>query len=168
VSNVLEREAIFSYQFTQDSTEHRHSNSFQLVLSKELGSKEGREFVVGPGQTVGMEVIFKPKSLANYEARLVISNQTTTEEFDYEITGVVEESSTNEKLLIECHAGATSRHSLRVVNPTLTVIQYKVTTDLPSYDGPTLYSAVPGPNDSFAFSLRPLRIGKTMGFIELK
>ena len=64
------------------------------------------------------------------KATLALKNESTKEEYEYELKGIGEEPLAEDHIVLTCEARATSKHQFEIKNPSDKHLKYTVWTDL--------------------------------------
>ena len=73
--------------------------------------------------------------MENCEAKLTLSNPNTYDNYEYRITGIVEEPIAADHLFIQCQAKKTTTKLIPVFNKSSFPVTYTIETDLINPDG---------------------------------
>lgn len=102
-----------------------------------IPSQYAKEFPVKRKSTGNFPVTFKPRWAQRAEARLIMSNAVTMDQFEYEIKGNGEEPLAEEHIEIKCESKKKFKREIIVKNPYAErPVTFTVETDLMNCTGP--------------------------------
>lgn len=86
--------------------------------------------LVKKGQTENFSLTFKPMWVCETKGTLTLRNESTKEEYEYELKGFGEEPLAEDHIILTCEARAVTHHKFELKNPTDKLLKYTVWTDL--------------------------------------
>ena len=81
-------------------------------------------------ETGNITLFFKPTWVCNVTATLTLKNESTKEEYEYELKGIGEEPLSEPHVTLSCQARETMHHRFDIENKTDKPVTYTVWTDL--------------------------------------
>jgi hypothetical protein len=86
--------------------------------------------VVKKGMTESFLLTFKPTWVCEVTGTLTLKNESTKEEYEYELKGIGEEPLAEDHIVLSCKARETCSHDFEIENKTDKALTYTVWTDL--------------------------------------
>lgn len=86
--------------------------------------------LVKKGATENFQLMFKPQWVCSTTGLLTLKNESTKEEYEYELKGIGEEPLAEDHIVLNCKARETTNHQFEVKNNTDKQQTYTVWTDL--------------------------------------
>lgn len=99
---------------------------------------------------------FKPTWVMESKGTLTLKNESTKEEYEYELKGIGEEPLAEDHIVLTCEARATSLHQFEIKNTTDKLLKYTVWTDLQNAVGKKEIEVRPKSTVEYDLSITPL------------
>jgi hypothetical protein len=98
---------------------------------------QGRnQLLVKKGVTDNFVLNFKPTWVGVTTGLLTLKNESTKEEYEYELKGIGEEPLAEDHIVLNCKARETTNHPFKITNTYDKPLTYTVWTDLQNAVGP--------------------------------
>ena len=101
--------------------EQKGGQFFQLNRNQMLVKKQ---------DSMSFSLTFKPTWVMQHNAVLTLKNESTKEEYEYELKGYGEEPLAEDHIVLNCSARETQYHTFEIKNPSDKTVTYTVWTDL--------------------------------------
>ena len=88
------------------------------------------QMLVKKGATENFQLMFKPQWVCSTSGLLTLKNESTKEEYEYELKGIGEEPLAEDHIVLNCKARETTNHQFEIKNNTDKQQTYTVWTDL--------------------------------------
>lgn len=112
--------------------------------------------IVKKQETGNITLFFKPVWVCNVTATLTLKNESTKEEYEYELKGIAEEPLSNGHEILNCKAREEKVHYFEVKNTTDKPITYEVWTDLQNAVGQKTFTVKPKEKYDYKLTVKPL------------
>lgn len=99
--------------------------------------------VVKKGMTENFSLTFKPLWVCEVTGTLTLKNESTKEEYEYELKGIGEEPLAEDHIVLSCKARETCTHTFEIKNPSEKAVTYTVWTDLQNAVGTKEFTIKP-------------------------
>jgi hypothetical protein len=99
---------------------------------------------------------FKPLWVMESKATLTLKNESTKEEYEYELKGIGEEPLAEDHVVLTCEARTTTKHQFKIKNPTEKHLKYTVWTDLQNAVGKKEIEVKPKSDVEYDLEITPL------------
>ena len=99
--------------------------------------------LVKKGATDHFQLTFRPQWVCQTSGLLTLKNESTKEEYEYELKGVGEEPLAEDHIVLNCKARETTHHSFEIRNQTDKPQTYTVWTDLQNAVGTKEFQVKP-------------------------
>ncbi len=86
--------------------------------------------LVKKGITENFSLRFAPTWVCEVSGTLTLKNESTKEEYEYELKGIGEEPLAEDHIVLSCKARETCTHTFEIKNPSDKTVTYDVWTDL--------------------------------------
>jgi hypothetical protein len=87
---------------------------------------------------------------------LTLRNESTREEYEYELKGIGEEPLAEDHIILNCNARATYKHPFTIKNPLDKEVSYTVWTDLQNAVGKKEFVIAPKESYTYELAVTPL------------
>jgi hypothetical protein len=111
---------------------------------------------VKKGQADHFTLTFRPQWVCQTSGLLTLRNESTKEEYEYELKGVGEEPLAEDHIVLNCKARETTHHTFEVKNPTDKPQTYTVWTDLQNAVGAKEFQVKAKQSYSYDLAITPL------------
>lgn len=108
---------------------------------------------------------FKPKWVMESKATLTLKNESTKEEYEYELKGIGEEPLAEDHVVLNCECRTTTKHQFAIKNDDNKVKKYTVWTDLQNAVGKKEIEVKPKETFMYDLEITPLLGGTYMASI---
>jgi len=112
--------------------------------------------IVKKGATECFSLSFRPTWVMESKGTLTLRNESTKEEYEYELKGIGEEPLAEDHIVLTCEARATSKHAFEIRNTTDKLLKYTVWTDLQNAVGKKEIEVRPKSTTSYDLEITPL------------
>jgi hypothetical protein len=112
--------------------------------------------LVKKGQTENFSLTFKPIWVCETKGTLTLRNESTKEEYEYELKGFGEEPLAEDHIVLTCEARAVTKHQFELKNNTEKVLKYTVWTDLQNAVGKKEIELRPKQTIEYDLEITPL------------
>jgi len=112
--------------------------------------------LVKKGQTENFSLTFKPVWVCETKGTLTLRNESTKEEYEYELKGFGEEPLAEDHIVLTCEARAVTRHKFELKNTTEKILKYTVWTDLQNAVGKKEIEVRPKATVEYDLEITPL------------
>lgn len=99
---------------------------------------------------------FKPQWVCQTSGLLTLKNESTKEEYEYELKGIGEEPLAEDHIVLNCKARETTHHSFEIKNTTDKNQTYTVWTDLQNAVGSKEFQVKPRMSHTYDLAITPL------------
>ena len=129
--------------------------------------KDIRDFLIKKKTTGNIPILFFPHWVCQAEAKLVLQNNLTNDNFEYDLRGIGEEPLAEDHLVINCRARETTVREITITNPNFEKgVTYNVETDLIGASGPSQLVIPPKKKKvTYPLSITPTLSGQYTGSI---
>lgn len=112
--------------------------------------------LVKKGATENFQLTFRPQWVCSITGLLTLKNESTKEEYEYELMGIGEEPLAEDHIVLNCKARQTSTHTFEIKNNTDKNQTYTVWTDLQNAVGTKEFSVKPRQSFNYDLAITPL------------
>jgi len=106
--------------------------------------------------SMSFSLTFKPNWVMQHTAILTLKNESTKEEYEYELKGYGEEPLAEDHIILSCAAREKQTHTFEIKNPTDKKVTYTVWTDLQNAVGTKEFTIEPRKSFDYPLSITPL------------
>lgn len=99
---------------------------------------------------------FKPTWVCKSSGTLTLKNESTREEYEYELKGIGEEPLAEDHIVLNCNARETTKHQFEIKNPLDKEAIYTVWTDLQNAVGKKEFNILPKSSYFYDLAITPL------------
>ncbi|KAM3143753.1 Encoded by [Paramecium bursaria] len=142
---------------SKDQHEHGAENKFVMGGYKDQ--------VVKKKQRLDVKLQFSPKWICHTEGHLTITNTTTSDIYDYNLSGTGEEPLASSNIVMKCQARAQNKTEIVLYNHSNNVLKYRVETDLINASGLTQFTIQPLKKYRYELIVMPMLSGQYNGQI---
>ena len=114
-----------------------------------------RDLMVKKKSTQNYPITFKPPWILEAEAKFILSNPFTAEQYEYEIKGIGEEPLAENHIILECKAKKPKEYKFEIKNITEKIVSYRVETDLNNASGAETFKVKPNGSYKYALIVTP-------------
>lgn len=112
--------------------------------------------VVKKGLTENFSLTFRPPWVCEITGTLTLKNESTKEEYEYELKGIGEEPLAEDHIVLTCKARETCTNIFEIKNPTDKQLTYTVWTDLQNAVGTKEFTVKPKSSFDYPLNITPL------------
>ena len=124
-----------------------------------------KEFRVPKNQTGDYQISFKPPWILEAEAKLVINNPFTGQQYEFELKGIGEEPLAEGHIVLDCKARQTKSCTFTIKNEYEKKMSYRVETDLYNASGKSSFDLHPNRTEDYVLDVTPVLGGAYTGSI---
>ena len=124
-----------------------------------------KDFRVPKNSTGTYQIIFKPHWILEAEARLILNNPSTGQQYEFDLRGVGEEPLAETHVILECKARQTKACTFTLKNDSEKKVTYRVETDLYNASGKSTFEVLPNRSEDYALEVTPVLGGAYTGSI---
>lgn len=112
--------------------------------------------MVKKGLTENFSLTFRPPWVCEVTGTLTLKNESTKEEYEYELRGIGEEPLAEDHIVLTCKARETCTNVFEIKNPTDKQLTYTVWTDLQNAVGTKEFTVKPKSSFDYPLNITPL------------
>ena len=114
------------------------------------------QMLVKKGATDQFQLTFRPQWVCQTTGLLTLKNESTKEEYEYELKGIGEEPLAEDHIVLTCKAREATRHTFEIKNNTDKTQTYTVWTDLQNAVGSKQFSVPARSSQNYDLEITPL------------
>ena len=124
-----------------------------------------KEIVAKKKSLTNFPLTFKPFWLCDIEGKLVLSNVTTNQVYEYDLKGIGEEPLATDHVILKCKVKIPTKYLFEVKNTTDKTQVYRIETDLQNVSGPDSLKLLPNTSGKYEMTIKPMLGGSYIGSI---
>lgn len=124
-----------------------------------------KDFRVPKNSTGHYQITFRPSWILEAEARLVLHNPFTGQQYEFDLKGFGEEPLAEGHIVLECKARKTKSHTFTIKNDSDHKMSYRVETDLYNASGKSTFDLNPHRSEEYVLDVTPVLGGAYTGSI---